>query len=126
MPRTHGSFTLSVPTNVDLAYSRIKRKFGYRTHEELRVEFSSLYSTKANSNTFRYAAVPGASYTMKKDFSDYMHKGQGLFTIIEMYIEKESSESSSIEFNYTYADPGLSSEEFEDELASQVSQALRL
>lgn len=90
----------SVPVNVDLAFLKIKKEFNYYTEQEIRQDWGSLASTKLQTNSFAYDAVPSISYHMK---GHRQHDGQQLN--IDSMIKKETGSTSKLSVTYWLKNP---------------------
>jgi hypothetical protein len=83
--------TFSVPLDVDLAFVKIKREYGYFTEQEIRQEWGSLASMKLKTFEYAYDATPSVYYHMR---SSTKHEGANY--IIDHQIEKKRAGESQI------------------------------
>lgn len=63
----HVPFNFVYPVDVDVAYIRIKRAFGFKTTKEVSAESSFIAGLVEHGqlHRFRYEALPGVSYKMR-------------------------------------------------------------
>lgn len=81
----------SVPVDVDLAFVKIKRAYGYYTEQEIRQEWGNLTSMKLKTFEYAYDATPSVYYHMR-DAVEH----EGVIHIIDHQIEKKTPGESQI------------------------------
>lgn len=119
---TERKMEFSVPVNVDLAFVKVKKEFEYQTEQEIRQEWGSLASTKLQTNSFAYDAVPSAYYHMK---ARRQHDNQHLN--IDSVIEKETESTSKLIVTYWLKNPvRIDAKAFERSLKKRYLKALNL
>lgn len=83
--------TFSVPMDVDVAFIKVKREYGYLTEQEIRQEWGELTSMKTGTFAYAFDATPSVYYRMRgaKNHKSAMY-------VIEHQIEKQSANQSQI------------------------------
>ncbi len=106
----------NVPMNVDLAYVKIKREFGFSSREEL---ISSPYTSdriKMGDSAWAYEAVPGVYYKMGDSYS---------WGVARTELEKTGDNSTLLTLDYRQgSSTKMTQEEFRAAMIKKLKKAL--
>lgn len=109
----------TVPVDVDTAYLKIKREFGYQTDREIDQEWGSLASTKKQTFSYAYDATPGVFYQMRA------HRDHnGAKAVIDSKIEKAGEGSSKVIVTYWLDSAVADTGAFSHSLQQRITRAL--
>ena len=106
VPYREGEVAFSSAFDVDTIFIKMKNEFGFLTEDEVRREWGSMADFKLADASFKYDAIPGVYYKMKKR-PVHNYKGQDRRHNIYCEINKNGSESEIV-FKFWIKDPQIS------------------
>jgi len=109
----------SVSKNVDVAFLKIKKEFGFMSEEEVKQEMGSMAGMKLQAEDYRWYAVPHVTYSMG---SARTIDGHRMNIVID--VEKETDSKSKITVSYWPRDKKLNSETLGNTLVARINSAL--
>jgi hypothetical protein len=109
----------SVPSNVDIAFLKIKKEFNFYTEDEIRKEWGSLTAVKLRSVDYAYDAVPSVFYHMRSE-----REHDTLMIVLDVKIEKQSDTASQIEVMYTLDGSGVNTDRLTASLERRIRAAI--
>lgn len=112
--------SFNVPVNVDKAFIRIKKEFGYHSEQEIRQEWGSLASTKMGTFAYAYDATPSVYYHMRA-----ARGHDGMHFVIDNQIEKEAEKESKITVTFWLRDTVANPNKIGESLKRRVLKALK-
>lgn len=109
----------TVKTDVDVAYIRMKKEFGFRTTDEIKAKYGDFAAGfKLKSDEFRYDVTPGVQYHMRMDIP---HAGKSV--VLDCVVEKVAPGKSNITLSY-FLPAGADAKSYEASLKARVMKAL--
>lgn len=113
------STQFSVSKDVDVAFLKIKKEFGFRSEEEVRQEMGSMAGMKLQAEDYRWYAVPHVTYSMG---SARTVDGHRMNVVID--VEKQTDNQSMITVSYWPRDQKLSPKKLGNTLVARINKAL--
>lgn len=124
IPYEEGRIKFSVRTNIDKAYLKIKREFGYKTKAERARGMGPQGERWLDLvDSYRYEALPGVSYRMR-EHTTHNYKGRNDSQTIDAQLETNGA-GTDIIITFWIKKPRLSLASFGNSLKSRVLNALR-
>ncbi len=123
IPYEEGRVRFSVRSNIDRAYLKVKREFGFKTRTEMLGYESYKKENLDYDEGFRYEAMPGLSYHMRTHTS-HRYKGASLMHTIDIVLENNGS-GTDVEITYWVQKPRSALRDYGNSLKARVIKALR-
>ena len=119
---TEFSTSFSAPVNVDEAFIRIKKEYGYLSEQEIRQEWGSMANTKMQTFAWAYDSEPSVYYHMRA----HRQHGDALY-VIDHNITKQTAGASEITITVWVNDQSpITPADVAESLAGRTKTALKI